>query len=123
VAAQAAHELGVVETLRGHYPRMEAWFAEATALADGDVRLLAWTNMYAGLGRTDQADYPNALATLELASEQAQATGDHRALAYAGTRHRPAPPAPQRAGTREDGTGVGLRHRPGARLDVVPRLS
>jgi DNA-binding SARP family transcriptional activator len=85
VAAQAAHELGVVETLRGHYPRMDAWFAEATGLADGDVRLLAWTNMYAGLGLTDQADYPNALATLELASEQAQATGDHRALAYART--------------------------------------
>ena len=29
VAAQAAYELGVVETLRGHYGQMESWFAEA----------------------------------------------------------------------------------------------
>ncbi len=85
VAAQAAHELGLVETLRGHYPRMEAWFARAAELADGDAGLLAWNHVYAGLGRTDQGDYDLALATLEEAGELAGSTGDRRALAYAGT--------------------------------------
>jgi DNA-binding SARP family transcriptional activator len=85
VAAQAAHELGVVETFRGHYGRMESWFAEAATLADGDPRRLAWVNLYAGFGRTDQADYARALATLELARGQARSAEDPRALAYAGT--------------------------------------
>ncbi|HEX6247066.1 MAG TPA: BTAD domain-containing putative transcriptional regulator [Nocardioidaceae bacterium] len=85
VAARAAHELGVVETLRGHYPRMEAWFTEATALADGDERLLAWTNLYAGIGRTDQAEYASAEPTLRRAIEMADRVGDQRASAYAAT--------------------------------------
>lgn len=84
VAAQAAYELGVVETFRGHYGRMEAWFDEAVTLADGDPRRLAWVNVYAGFGRTDQADYARALTTLELAREQARSVADPRALAYAG---------------------------------------
>jgi DNA-binding SARP family transcriptional activator len=85
VAAQAAHELGVVETLRGHYDQMESWFAKAAEFADGDARLLAWINVYAGFGRTDQADYAHALATLELAQELARSGDDQRALAYADT--------------------------------------
>jgi DNA-binding SARP family transcriptional activator len=85
VAARAAHELGVVETLRGHYARMEAWFTEAAELADGDERLLAWTNLYAGIGRTDQADYASAEPTLRRAIEMADRVGDPRASAYAAT--------------------------------------
>ncbi|MGR0220064.1 BTAD domain-containing putative transcriptional regulator [Agromyces sp. ZXT2-6] len=85
VAARAALELGLVETLRAHYPRMEAWFAEARGLADGDERLLAWIGVYAGLGRTDQAQYPLALATLEEAEDLARSSGELRALAYAAT--------------------------------------
>lgn len=85
VAAQAALDLGLVETLRAHYPRMESWFAEATTLADGDLRLLAWVDVYAGLGRTDQGDYPAASETLERAADRARSTGDLRALAYAAT--------------------------------------
>jgi DNA-binding SARP family transcriptional activator len=85
VAARAAHELGVVETLRGHYARMEAWFTEAAELADGDERLLAWTNLYAGIGRTDQAEYASAEPTLRRAIEMADRVGDQRASAYAAT--------------------------------------
>jgi DNA-binding SARP family transcriptional activator len=85
VAARAAHELGVVETLRGHYARMEAWFTEAAELADGDERLLAWTNLYAGIGRTDQAEYASAEPTLRRAIEMADRVGDPRASAYAAT--------------------------------------
>jgi tetratricopeptide (TPR) repeat protein len=85
VAAQAAHELGLVETLRGHYARMETWFEEAALLADGDPRLLAWINVYAGIGRGDQADYAGATATLELAEEMARKAADQKATAYAGT--------------------------------------
>jgi len=84
VAARAAYELGVVETLRGHYPRMEAWLGEATELADGDERLTAWTNLYAGMGRTDQARYDDAEASLRRAIEAANRVGDRRARAYAG---------------------------------------
>ncbi|WP_286308438.1 BTAD domain-containing putative transcriptional regulator [Agromyces mangrovi Wang et al. 2018] len=85
VAARAALELGLVETLRAHYPRMEAWFATARRLADGDARILAWIDVYAGIGRTDQGDYPHARATLEAAQSHARAGGDMRALAYAST--------------------------------------
>jgi DNA-binding SARP family transcriptional activator len=85
VAARAAHELGVVETLRGHYARMEAWFTAATELADGDERLLAWTNLYAGIGRTDQAEYAGAEPTLRRAIEMADRVGDQKASAYAAT--------------------------------------
>ncbi len=85
VAARAALELGLVETLRAHYPRMETWFADARELADGDARILAWIGVYAGIGRTDQGDYPRARATLEDAQAHARAGGDMRALAYATT--------------------------------------
>ena len=85
IAAQAAHELGVVETLRAHYSRAEMWFARATELAGGDPGLLAWVNVYAGFGRTDQADYARALAALEVAEQLALEAGDRRALAYAAT--------------------------------------
>ncbi|RYV52314.1 AfsR/SARP family transcriptional regulator [Pengzhenrongella frigida] len=83
VAAKAALELGHVELLRAHYPRMEVWFDRATALADDDAHLLAWVGVYAGLGRTDQADYPRAARTLDRAVERARSVGDQRALAYA----------------------------------------
>ncbi|WP_136708982.1 BTAD domain-containing putative transcriptional regulator [Agromyces sp. H66] len=85
VAARAALELGVVETLRAHYPRMESWLAEATALADGDDRILAWIDLYAGLGRTDQGDYASAAETLDRAQEHARRAGELRVLAYAAT--------------------------------------
>jgi tetratricopeptide (TPR) repeat protein len=83
VAARSAYELGVVETLRGHYPRMEAWLAEATELAGGDERLTVWTNLYAGMGRTDQAQYAAGEASLCRAIEAADRVGDQRARAYA----------------------------------------
>jgi tetratricopeptide (TPR) repeat protein len=82
VAAQAAHELGVVETMRGHYPQMESWFAQAFELAGDDARLLAWNGLYAGFGRTDQAQYPRALAAFDQAIEHAAAAGELRAHAY-----------------------------------------
>jgi DNA-binding SARP family transcriptional activator len=85
VAAQAAHELGLIETLRGHYPRMESWFDRARSLADGDPKLLAWSHMYAGLGRTDQAFYDDALEALEHARVLGRSVGDRRAVAYADT--------------------------------------
>lgn len=83
VAARAALELGHVETLRAHYPRAERWFTEATTLADGDPRVMAWVDLYAGMGRTDQGDYGGARPVLALAVELAGAAGDARARAYA----------------------------------------
>lgn len=85
VAATAAQELGHVDTLRAHYPQMEAWFLEATSLADGDPRVLAWVAVYAGIGRTDQADYGAARMALDRAVELARTIGDRRAEAYAVT--------------------------------------
>ncbi len=83
VAANAAKELAYVETLRAHYPRMEEWVAEATDLADGDERLLAWVTLYAGFGRGDQADYPSAAAAFADSQRLARSSGERRALAYA----------------------------------------
>ncbi len=83
VAANAAKELAYVETLRAHYPQMETWVAEAAALADGDERLLSWVNLYAGMGRTDQADYAAAAATLAQAQRLARQAGERRVVAYA----------------------------------------
>lgn len=83
VAAQAAHELGVVETMRGHYQQMESWFARAFALAGDDARLLAWNGVYAGFGRTDLAQYSRAIATFRQAIELAGSVGERRAFAYA----------------------------------------
>lgn len=83
VAANAAKELAYVETLRAHYPQMESWVAQATALADGDERLLSWVTLYAGLGRTDQADYAAATSTLDEAQRLARRSGERRVVAYA----------------------------------------
>jgi DNA-binding SARP family transcriptional activator len=83
VAARAALELGHVETLRAHYPRAEMWFSEATELAGGDASVLAWTHLFLGMGRTDQGEYAAARPTLTDAVEEARASGDARALAYA----------------------------------------
>jgi DNA-binding SARP family transcriptional activator len=83
IAAHAAKELAYVETLRAHYPRMEGWVAEATALADDDERLLSWVALYAGMGRTDQADYASAASALGEAQQLARRSGERRVLAYA----------------------------------------
>ena len=83
VAARAALELGHVETLRAHYPRAEMWFTQASELADGDPRVLAWVDLFTGMGRTDQGDYAGARPVLALAVELAGAAADARARAYA----------------------------------------
>ena len=62
---------------------MEVWFAKARELADGDPRLLAWAEVYAGLGRTDQADYAGAVTAFQAATEHARSADEWRALAYA----------------------------------------
>ncbi|QTE30389.1 AfsR/SARP family transcriptional regulator [Pengzhenrongella sicca] len=83
VAARAGLEIGHVELLRAHYPRMEVWLERAAELAGPDPRVLAWVGVYAGIGRTDQGDYPRAVATLEGAADAARSADDPRALAYA----------------------------------------
>lgn len=83
VAAQAAHELGHIETLHGNYPRMEYWLGTAARLAGGNGRLLAWIDVYAGFGRTDQGDYAAGEETLRAADRGARRAGDARAIAYA----------------------------------------
>ncbi|GAA2137364.1 hypothetical protein GCM10009844_04350 [Nocardioides koreensis] len=83
VGARAALELGHVETLRAHYPRAEMWFAEARGLAEDDPRVLAWADVFTGIGRTDQGDYAGARPMLTRAVDLASASGDSRARAYA----------------------------------------
>jgi DNA-binding SARP family transcriptional activator len=83
IAAHAAKELAYIETLRARYSRMEEWVAKAVALADGEERVLAWVTLYAGMGRTDQADYALAMASLEEAQRLARSSGERRVLAYA----------------------------------------
>jgi DNA-binding SARP family transcriptional activator/ATP/maltotriose-dependent transcriptional regulator MalT len=83
VAARAALELGHVEVLRGRYPRAAMWFGRSGRLGGDDPRLRAWVGVFAGMGRTDQADYPEAVAILEAALADAEAAGDARAEAYA----------------------------------------
>jgi tetratricopeptide (TPR) repeat protein len=83
VAARAALELGHVETLRAHYPRAEMWFSQATELAGGDPTVLAWVQLFVGMGRTDIADYAAARPVLEHAVDLAARSGDSRVRAYA----------------------------------------
>jgi DNA-binding SARP family transcriptional activator len=83
VAARAALELGHVEVLRGRYPRAAMWFGRSGRLAGDDARLRAWVGVFAGIARTDQADYPEAVAVLDEAVADARAAGDARAEAYA----------------------------------------
>lgn len=83
VAARAAMELGHVELLRGRYPRASMWFGRAVRLGGDDPRLRAWVGVFAGMGESDQADYPRALATLDAAVADARTAGDARAEAYA----------------------------------------
>ena len=82
-AARAALELGHVEVLRGRYPRAAMWFGRSGRLAGDDARLRAWVGVFAGIARTDQADYPEAVAVLDEAVADARAAGDARAEAYA----------------------------------------
>ena len=83
IGARAALELGHVETLRAHYSRAEVWFTEATALAAGDPCVLAWVELFRGMGRSDQGDYTGGRPRLERAVELARSAGDARATAYA----------------------------------------
>ncbi|WP_431837447.1 BTAD domain-containing putative transcriptional regulator [Cellulomonas sp. Y8] len=83
VAARAALELGHVETLRGRYPRAGMWFRRSRELGGDDARLRAWVGVFDGIGRSDQADYAGAAATLAEATEDARSAGDLRAEAYA----------------------------------------
>jgi DNA-binding SARP family transcriptional activator len=83
VTARAALELGHVEVLRGRYPRAHVWFGRAVRLGGDDPRLRAWVGVFAGIGRTDQGDYPRALATLDAAVADARTVADLRAEAYA----------------------------------------
>lgn len=82
-AAAAARELGHVELLRAHHPQMEGWFSRAAALADGDEPILAWVDVYAGLGRVDRGDYLRGAAALHRAVRRADAADDPRAAAFA----------------------------------------
>lgn len=82
-AAAAALQIGHVETLRAHFPQMEAWFVRAAALANGDDTILAWVDVFAGIGRTDQGDYPRGRAALDRAISRARSVADRRAEAYA----------------------------------------
>ncbi|WP_282945575.1 BTAD domain-containing putative transcriptional regulator [Cellulomonas endometrii] len=83
VAARAALELGHVETLRGRYPRAAMWFGRAVRLGGDDPRLRAWVGVFAGIGRTDQGDYPGSASTLDAAVVDAREAADLRAEAYA----------------------------------------
>lgn len=83
IGARAALELGHVETLRAHYSRADVWFTEATGLAAGNPCILAWVELFSGMGRTDQGDYVSARPRLERAVELARSAGDARATAYA----------------------------------------
>jgi DNA-binding SARP family transcriptional activator len=83
IGARAALELGHVETLRAHYSRAEVWFTEATTLAAGDPGVLAWVELFRGMGGNDQGDYTGARPRLERAVELARSAGDARATAYA----------------------------------------
>ncbi|MDV3222211.1 BTAD domain-containing putative transcriptional regulator [Intrasporangium sp.] len=81
--ARAALELGHVETLRAHYPRAEVWFSRATELAGDDARILAWVELFRGMGRTDEGNHAAALPRLVRAVELGGSIGDARARAYA----------------------------------------
>jgi DNA-binding SARP family transcriptional activator len=84
-AARAALELSHVETLRAHHTRAGVWFGQARSLAGGDPALLAWVDLFAGMGATDVGDYPVALTVLERAAGLARAAADQRAATYVGT--------------------------------------
>jgi hypothetical protein len=83
ITAQAALELGHVETLRANYARAEVWLAEATDLAGDDPLVRAWAHLFLGMGRTDQGDYAGARCRLGEAIELADAAREPRARAYA----------------------------------------
>lgn len=81
--ATALRELGYVEVLRGRYPRAAGWFERASRAAGGDLAEHAWIATFAGMARTDEADYPSAAALLARAVEHADAADEPAARAMA----------------------------------------
>ena len=121
-AARAAQEIEHVETLRARYAGMEVWAARARELAVGEPRLLAWTEVYAGLGRSR----PGRLrGSGDGAGERGAAGSVGRGVAGPGLRARgtgPTAVAARRGPGCPQLPGSGMRHRPPGRLHLLPGL-
>ena len=82
-SALARAELGYVDFLRARYDRAELWLSEAMNLADGSPAVMAKAATYLGSVHSDTADYPQAIALLDLAGRLSRESGDPRREAYA----------------------------------------
>jgi DNA-binding SARP family transcriptional activator len=82
-SALARAELGYVDFLRGRYDRAELWLREALELADGSPVVMARAATYLGSVHSDTANYPQAIAHLDLAGRLSREAGDARLEAYA----------------------------------------
>jgi tetratricopeptide (TPR) repeat protein len=82
-SALARAELGYVDFLRARYDRAELWLREALSAADGSPDVMAKAATYLGSVHSDTADYPQAIAMLDLAERLSREAGDARREAYA----------------------------------------
>ena len=82
-SALARAELGYVDFLRARYDRAELWLREAMNLADGSPVVMAKAATYLGSVHSDTANYPQAIALLDLAGLLSREAGDPRREAYA----------------------------------------
>jgi tetratricopeptide (TPR) repeat protein len=82
-SALARAELGYVDFLRARYDRAELWLSEALDAADGSPAVMAKAATYLGSVHSDTADYPQAIALLDLAASLSREAGDTRREAYA----------------------------------------
>ena len=82
-SALARAELGYVDFLRARYGRAELWLTEAMNLADGSPVVMAKAATYLGSVHSDTANYPQAIAVLDVAGLLSREAGDPRLEAYA----------------------------------------
>ncbi len=82
-SALARAELGYVDFLRARYDRAVLWLREALNLADGSPVVMAKAATYLGSVHSDTANYPQAIALLDLAARLSREAGDPRREAYA----------------------------------------
>ena len=82
-SALARAELGYVDFLRARYDRAELWLSEALSLAEGSPAVMARAATYLGSVHSDTADYPRAIALLDLAVDLSREADDPRRQAYA----------------------------------------
>lgn len=85
LAASAYRELAFADLERGRYDHARALAATAAGLADGDDAELAWIEGVSGACLSDQARYPEAIATLGSAVNRAERAGVREAFVFAGS--------------------------------------